>query len=106
MKKIIIHRSAQKEFDGLNLWIRHELYELLRFVALGEIPEFPTSRPMPVIANGVHELRLNDHLGRIRVFYYVKRRDAILLLHVLEKKSQKTPLKSIRITKKRLKEML
>ena len=46
---------------------------------------------MPSIAQGVHELRIKNAGGQIRVFYFVKFKDAILVFHCFKKKAQKTP---------------
>ena len=58
--------------------------------------EFPLSRPMPSIGQGVHELRVKDRSGIYR----------ILIFHAFKKKTQKTPKKEIDLGRQRLKEML
>lgn len=59
---------------------------------------------MPVVEHGVHELRIKDHTGQFRVFYFTKEANAILVFHLFKKKTQETP-QEIETGKKRLKEM-
>jgi phage-related protein len=66
----------------------------------------PLSRPMPVIAPGVRELRVKDSTVTVRVFYSTRRGDAIAVFHAFLKKSQKTPVREIDLGRKRLKEVL
>ena len=61
----------------------------------------PYSRPMPVIANNVHELRINDHNKAWRIVYHLAE-DAVVILEVFQKKSQKTPQRVIENCQKRL----
>ena len=61
----------------------------------------PGSRPMPVIGPRCHELRVNDENKTWRVVYRIDR-DAIVILEVFEKKSQKTPHEVIDACRRRL----
>ena len=56
----------------------------------------PQSRPMPSIAARCHELRVNDE-GRAWRLMYRLDPDAILILAVFAKKTEKTPDEIIRI---------
>ena len=81
------------------------------WTAMGEIREgqfltLPLSRPMNIVAPGVHELRLKDRYGIYRIFYYLKVEDKILVFHAFQKKTQKTPYEEIATAKIRLKNML
>jgi len=62
----------------------------------------PLSRPMPSISKNVHELRLKDRTGAYRVFYLLRTKHEIVLLHAFKKKSQHTPFNVIEIIRKRL----
>ncbi len=66
----------------------------------------PLSRPMTVIASGVHELRVRGERASVRVFYYVRLADAIIVFHAFQKKSQKTPAREIDLARRRLREVL
>lgn len=67
----------------------------------GENLGLPQSRPMPLIASGCHELRVNDEGRTWRLIYRIDA-DAILILAVFAKKTEKTPEEIIRTCRKRL----
>ena len=66
----------------------------------------PNSRPMPVVAAGVSELRVTDDDGIYRVFYSTTSTPGILVFHAFVKKTQRTPPLEIELARKRLKELL
>ena len=74
---------------------------LLRQLQKGSLLELPDSRPMPSIGNSCHELRINDQNKTWRIIYFIDD-DAIVILDVFAKKTQKTPQKAIDVCKKRL----
>ena len=45
---------------------------------------------MQTVGSGVHEIRIRDESGAYRVFYVAKFEEAVYVLHVCEKRSQKT----------------
>lgn len=61
----------------------------------------PHSRAMPGIGAGCHELRIIDDRRSWRIICHVAE-EAIVILHVFEKKSQKTPSRIIEICRRRL----
>ena len=63
----------------------------------------PQSRPMPSIGPRCHELRVNDTDTTWRLIYRIDP-DAIVVVEVFAKKTQKTPKDVIQACKKRLKE--
>ena len=63
----------------------------------------PQSRPMPSIAAGCHELRVNDASGSWRIMYRIDK-DAIVILEVFAKKTGQTPTAVIATCRRRLKE--
>ena len=85
--------------------VAEKLVLLLQLLAEGESLGMPTSRPMPQIALGVHELRIRDAGGNWRVFYFTKTED-LLVIHAFQKKTQKTPKREIDSARARLKEMM
>jgi phage-related protein len=105
VKAIRIHRKVVKEIEDLEISLKQKLAELLALLAEGENLGMPVSRPMPGIENGVHELRIKDHTGQFRVFYFTKDANAILVFHLFKKKTQETPAQEIETGKKRLKEI-
>jgi phage-related protein len=65
----------------------------------------PLSRNLAGVYSGLHELRLKDRTGQIRVFYFVKKGDAIYMLHAFKKKTQELPNLEIELVIKRIKEI-
>ena len=73
-------------------------FQLLR-VQLGLEPY--DWKPMPVVGNGVQEIRLRagtDH----RVLYIATLAEAVYVLHGFEKRTQKTSRRDLRIARRRL----
>jgi phage-related protein len=106
MKGLRVHKQVSREIDSLDLFTRQRLTELFSLLMAGESLGMPVSRPMPIITHGAHEIRLKDHRGRYRVFYYVKGRDAVLVFHFIKKDTQTTPHHEIEVARKRLEDML
>jgi phage-related protein len=82
---------------------RLEAGYLLRLLQQGESLGLPHSRPLPVIGSRCHELRINDEAGTFRILYRVDP-DAIVILDVFLKKTQRMPIVVIETCRRRLKE--
>lgn len=76
--------------------------DLQKGISLG----MPLSRPMPVVAPGVRELRVKDEDSTVRVFYFAATSHAILVFHGFQKKAQKTPARELDLARRRLKEVI
>jgi len=77
---------------------------LLRLLQAGETLSMPVSRPMSVaIGSGCHELRIDDGETRRswRIVYWIAE-DAIFVLDVFEKRTQKTPDSVLKRCRQRL----
>jgi len=61
---------------------------------------------MPTVAAGIHELRARSKTTAIRVFYFVKPAEAIVVFHAFGKKTQKTPTHELAVGRQRLNEVL
>jgi phage-related protein len=61
---------------------------------------------MPTIGAGIHEIRVWDESGTYRMLYVAKFEEAVYLLHVFEKRSQKTPKADILLAKDRYTNLL
>lgn len=85
--------------------IRTAFVEAVNLLTLGRMLSMPISRNLSNICGGLHELRLKDRSGQIRVFYFIKKGDAIYMLHAFRKKTQEIPKKEIETVLKRLKEV-
>ena len=106
MKSITFHPKALAFIRGQSRKIKREIGEALRDVQKGISLGLPLSRPMPTVASGVHELRVRSATTVVRVLYFVKVVDAIVVFHEFQKKTQKTPTQEIAIGQQRLKEVL
>lgn len=106
MKSITFHPKALAFIRDQPSAVKREVGEALRDVQKGVSLGLPLSRPMPVIASGTHELRIKSASSAVRVFYFVKLADTILVFHGFHKKTQKTPMHEIAIGQQRLKEIL
>jgi phage-related protein len=73
----------------------------LRLLQQGLNLSLPHSRPMPSIGHRCNELRITDKNLIWRIIYRIDH-NAIVLLDVFEKKSQKTPKNVIDVCQKRL----
>jgi phage-related protein len=80
---------------------RQEAGELIRLLQLRQPVGMPRGRPMPSIAAGVLELRVRDEGHNWRLVLYVDA-DAVVLLDVFAKKTQKTPQPVIENCQRRL----
>jgi phage-related protein len=74
---------------------------LLRRLQKGDMIQMPDSRPMPSIGKNCHELRVNDKNKTWRIIYFIDD-DAIVILEVFAKKTQKMSQEIIDVCKKRL----
>ena len=82
---------------------RIEAGYLLRSLQRGENVGMPESRPMPSIGARCHELRITDRGHAWRIICRTDE-DAIVMLDVFEKKSQKTPKRVIDNCKRRIRQ--
>lgn len=80
---------------------RIEAGKLLRRLQEGESLGMPHSRPMPSIGPRCHELRIRDESKNWRIVYRIDR-DAIIIVDVFAKATQKTPQRVIENCRRRL----
>ncbi|MGE0103302.1 MAG: type II toxin-antitoxin system RelE/ParE family toxin [Blastocatellales bacterium] len=103
------------EFDKPLVWLSGEIKTppfstdarieagyLLRRLQMGEHLGLPHSRPMPVIGIRCHELRIRDKNRSWRIIYRHDH-DAIVILDIFSKKSQRTPVHVIEKCRSRIK---
>ena len=69
---------------------RIEAGYLLRLLQRGVSLSLPQSRPMPSIGRRCHELKILDKGAAWRIVYRIDK-DAIVILEVFSKKTEKTP---------------
>jgi len=101
---VVFARACRKEIQVLPEAIRVDVAESMSRLDAGELLSMPLSRPMPEVGRGVHELRLNSFHGVYRVLYVV-RPGIVGVLHAFKKTTRSTPLRSLELARKRLKEV-
>lgn len=106
MKPAKFHPKALEFIRGQSVALRQKIGEALRDVQKGISLAMPLSRSMPGVAVGAYELRVRDENAAVRVFYFVKLAEAVVVFHGFQKKAQKTPKREIEIGQKRLQEVL
>ena len=99
---IVVIKQAERELKQVPQDIRVDIFALFEDLAAGKSLGMPISRPLPLLGKGLHELRLSGRSGEFRVFYIVRIGDAIYILHVTQKKSQKTDKRTIETVKARM----
>jgi phage-related protein len=108
--------SPVSESDKPLVWLRGEVKSppfskearietglLLRRLQRGELLAMPQSRPLPSIASGCHELRINDRDQTWRIIYLLDS-EAVVILDVFSKKTARTPKSVVADCKRRLKQ--
>ncbi len=81
---------------------RIEAGMLLRRLQQGERIGLPHSRPMPDIGARCHELRVRDENKNWRIFYHLEA-EAVVILEIFSKTTEKTPRAVIENCQRRLK---
>jgi phage-related protein len=102
MSKPLRWLSGEVKTPPMSTEARREMGFLLRQLQEGENLSLPHSRPMPSLGKGCHELRVNDRNRTWRLFYFLDD-DAIVILEVDEKKTQKAATATKKVCQKRLK---
>lgn len=104
-KKIAWLGNTHDEILDLDETSRSELgYQLYRLQCGLEPDDF---KSMKTVGSGVYEIRVCDNLNKnkTRCFYVAKYEQAIFVLHVFKKDSEKTKERDLEIGKKRFKMM-
>ena len=101
--KPLVWLSGEVKTPPFSSDARIEAGFLLRKLQQGESLSLPQSRPMPGIGSRCHELRINDEDKTWRIIYRIDE-DAIVILDVFAKKTNKTPQSVIEKCQKRLKQ--
>lgn len=84
---------------------RLEVADAIVLLESGQKLEMPLSKNLSGIRPGLHELRIRDKAGQVRVIYYIKKEDAIYVIHGFRKKTRALPQRELDIVTKRLKEI-
>jgi phage-related protein len=91
--------SSREDLQDLSDDARETAGHQLFKVQQGKEPD--DWKSMPAVGPGVNEIRVRDESGGYRVLYLAKFEEAVYVLHVFEKRSQKTLNSDIRLAKGR-----
>lgn len=100
--KVIVINSCLRELKTFPEEVRGDFLDAVSDLESGINLEMPLSRKMAGMGTGVYELRLKDKDGIFRVIYFIKKTDAIYIIHAFQKKSQKTPLRNVKLALQRI----
>lgn len=103
--KIEIFDQVAKTLKKETREIRLDLQDILEKLELGLTLGLPHVRPLPSVHSSLYEIRVKDKMSQFRVIYFVKKKDAIYLIHAFRKKTQKLPQKEKNVILNRLKEI-
>ncbi len=76
--------------------VQGEFLDAASLLEQGKVLSMPLSRNLSSIFHGLHELRFKDRGGQVRFFYFIKKGDAIYLLHAMKKKTRELILRRSR----------
>jgi phage-related protein len=100
-EKPLVSLHGEIKTPPLSNAARIEAGYLLCKLQMGELLSLPHSRPMPSIGSRCHELRIDDQNKTWRIVHRIDN-DAIVILEVFEKRTQKTPRAVIDNCKRRI----
>ena len=99
-------RSPVEEFIlEQNKQIRSDIFDAISLLESGKALQMPLSRPLPGIHKGLNELRFKGKVGQIRIVYYIKKAEAIYMIHAFKKKTRTLPKSDKALVVKRLREI-
>jgi len=85
--------------------VQGEFLDAISLLEQGKVLSMPLSRNLSSIHGGLHELRFKDRGRQVRFFYFIKKREAIYMVHAMKKKTQTIPKEDTQLILKRLKEV-
>ena len=101
MKKIVtVDPRAKNELGKFNEKVRFQIDSLVFILKTEGRLSFPQGKK---IGSKLFEIRIKVG-GEYRGLYAYLNKDGIVILHFFQKKTQKTPIESIRLAEKRLKD--
>jgi phage-related protein len=104
MKPLHFVGSSREDLRDLPESARETAGHQLFKVQQGKKPD--EWKPMSTVGAGVQEIRIWDESGAYRVLYVSKFEEAVYVLHVFEKRSQKTAKGDVQLAKGRYTDLL
>ena len=102
---ILFLEACEKELASFPKDVIADFLDAISLLRRGVPLGSPLSKPMTSIGKGISEIRLRGRRGAYRVFYLIRKKDAIYIIHAFQKKTQKTPKKNIDLIKKRIRRL-
>lgn len=100
MKKLVRYdKNAIKELESFDLKVQADLLSMTKILSTEGKLEYPQGKKL---TKDIFEIRIKTD-GVYRGFYAYIYDKNIIILHFFKKKSQKTPLKNLKLAEKRLK---
>ncbi len=99
---VFVLKACEKEMKLFPDEVVKNFLDAVAKLSGGLTLSMPLSRTMPSVGKNIHELRFKDKAGIFRVFYVIRKKDAIYVVHAFKKKTMKTPKKNIDLIKKRI----
>lgn len=84
---LYVLKAVSRELSKEPQELRESIFGVLERLGYGENIPMPLCRPLFSIARGLYELRFSHR--EYRVFYYIKLKEAIYVIHAMRKKTQK-----------------
>jgi phage-related protein len=101
MKKVVWMGTSREDLRDLPAEARREIGYQLEHVQEGADPD--DWKPMSSVGSGVREIRVRESSGIFRCIYVATRPEGIYVLHVFQKKTQKTSRHDLDLAQKRFK---
>lgn len=98
-----MHYAAEDEILELSDELRGRTVKLIDQLKQDGKLEMPKGR---ALGSGLFEIRASERNNIARTIYVYQKSKTIFILHAFVKKTEKTPIKSLTIARKRQKEML
>lgn len=102
---VVVLSQCAKEIEQFPSKIKEGLLDAIADLQAGVVLAMPLSKKMEGMGPGVFELRFKERSGIYRIIYFVKKGDAIYLVHGFQKKTNKTPHRNIEVAMKRIKRL-
>ena len=103
MKPLLWVSNSYKTLIAFPKLVKQAAGFQLHLIQLGKDPD--DWKPMPSIGAGVREIRIHAD-GEHRIIYLAKFEEGVYILHVFQKKSQKTSKTDLDLAKSRFREVI
>ena len=98
-KEVFYDRNALKELQGFSVAAQKEFQAYIALLAFEGKLEFPEAKK---VTKELFEIRVAQD-GAYRGFYAYLKGRYVVILHFFQKKTQRTPLRNIKLAQQRLK---